>query len=1393
MSVPLFVLDPMEFFKRKCIDAPKTETTTQSITDPQTDPMTESTTTQNPDSTTSSKLPSWIDTEECPVYNEQACTHQERLIVISFDGFRSSYMDDWKSVTPNLQKLRNCGIDSGYMIPSFPTSTFPNHYTIATGLYPESHGIVDNVFNDFTMNTTFSLGDAEQKFNPDYYGGEPIWQTVSKQGKTSAVLFWPGSDVPDYPDYWTLYDDSVPLEKRLGTVINWVDGNDENGVEMPKHADLMMTYWEDPDAIGHGYGPDAPEVGEVMKFIDGELGKFFDELYSRDALNCINLIIMTDHGMAGVKGEEAETLDTFLPNIDLDNEVFTRSGVPASIGKSLSQPDAWEHLKPEIIEALDCKMGFDNSSLRPSRILEKTDDLPVRLHWFNNDRINNVVLLMEDQKVEKTQADINPPTGVVGKHGFDNNMPEMRSTFLAMGPAFKDLYENRDHHFQNIEVYNIFSKILGVIPAANNGTVGALNYLMNEDSKETIETPIHTPIFVKDEAINKESTCSCDLWKTFGQDVENLNERLYLPHEIEEVKSLEKHLPFGISSENVEVFVQEDFVLFKNPQMASFTYNNHRFIDSAQEVEHCIRPDPRTELDNCFESESHMFLFPPSLSANPISLTDALTNLNIISNIDDPLKNLWKAIQRKYLLKWVNQDAGLVPNIQIGPVFRDGDSRPSHVFIIIQEINEKTNMPPEGYGTYHDLDSNINFVLPNWKTEPCDFDLASDFVVQRIMSLHFASIHDIELLLGNVKFMPKLYNLENKDNFEGYTGNEEILKKKLKISDHFWPGINYDSQTDYNTWRIPYQSVNETKYSVGLEVDLKQTSMGTREWDYFNGTSSASFNIQASELKQASNSARLVIHMNNIVLLENPVMKVENKTGFMEVTNWFYVKEYQFIVMYLPEEIANEKGNIRISVGFSKYRGGLDGLSGLYRSAYQDESGINHNLITTQCQTIDGRRIFAMFDEPGYKGEISAQVCADTDDINSYNSISNMPNAGVQDKCTIFQPTPAMSGYLFALTVTDFKSKNGTTLDGVSTGIYARASSVDSGLVDHALEITPKILDGYTGLFDVAYPLPKSDQFAMPDFDAGAMENWGIVIYREVYIQWNATTDAELGRKGVTMVVAHELAHQWFGNLVTVSWWNETFLNEGFATFVEYPGATFTDTGYDMETMYQYEPLQGAFQVDAVLDSRPIVDPNVNTPAEIGGTFDTISYDKGSAFLRMINGVLGDNLFYKGITNYLNENKYGSGSYIDLLENWDRVVNENPENITTPLPAGSDMLDTFDGWLTQNGYPLVTVATCESDENKWCVSQNRFLYLPEEVTNVYNVNLSPKIMSCNAENSCDYIEVDRNFYSILWLPETKEQVVLCNKVFEGKDIYPILNTNQKGFFKVLYPELIDIR
>jgi len=371
------------------------------------------------------------------------------VILISLDGFRYDYIDKYHP--PTMEALAKDGVRAKWMIPSFPTKTFPNHYTIVTGLYPEHHGIVENNVYDF--GEVFKMDDRGQVRDPKWWWGEPIWVTAEKQGQIASSYFWPGSEAKiedTYATYWRSYNGKVPNTMRIDELLHNFDQPAD------KRPTFLVSYFSVTDDVGHEFGPDAVETKYAVWEVDGYIGRLMDGLKARKIDKKVNIIIVADHGMANVDVRHATFLDDYF-DFDLTEKILWTNEIVQIFPKKGKTDAIYGKIK----------------SL-PHTTCWKKEDIPARLHYNEGRRVAPIVCSSEEgwitsnhKRYDDWYKDIEERDRPRGAHGYDNKYKEMMATFIAHGAAFRKGYVAEP--FENIEVYNLMCEILGLKPARNDG------------------------------------------------------------------------------------------------------------------------------------------------------------------------------------------------------------------------------------------------------------------------------------------------------------------------------------------------------------------------------------------------------------------------------------------------------------------------------------------------------------------------------------------------------------------------------------------------------------------------------------------------------------------------------------------------------------------------------------------------------------------------------------------------------------------------------------------------------------------------------------------------------------------------------------------------------------
>lgn len=364
------------------------------------------------------------------------------VILVSLDGFRADYLDTYSA--PTLRGIQDRGV-SAVMTPSFPSKTFPNHYSLVTGLYPESHGIVANTMYDPVFDATFTLSNGEGN-KGRWWGGEPLWVTAEQQNVRSACMFWPGSSAEikgTRPSLWVAYDETMPYSSRAQQVVEWLE---RPARERPQFVTL---YFEEPDHTGHEYGPDDSHVADAVARVDAAVGDLLSTLERRGLAEQVNVLVVADHGMAATAADRVIYLDEIIDMARVD--VIDWSPVFAAFP---TDPEDLDALVAELqtVEHMTCG---------------RKEDLPARFHYHRHRRIPPLVCVADEGWATTTR---DYPFRAGGSHGYDNELASMQALFVAQGPAFRRGYA-RAERVANVHLYELMAHILGVDAAVNNGTL----------------------------------------------------------------------------------------------------------------------------------------------------------------------------------------------------------------------------------------------------------------------------------------------------------------------------------------------------------------------------------------------------------------------------------------------------------------------------------------------------------------------------------------------------------------------------------------------------------------------------------------------------------------------------------------------------------------------------------------------------------------------------------------------------------------------------------------------------------------------------------------------------------------------------------------------------------
>uniref|UniRef100_A0A8C3V845 Aminopeptidase n=2 Tax=Catharus ustulatus TaxID=91951 RepID=A0A8C3V845_CATUS len=564
----------------------------------------------------------------------------------------------------------------------------------------------------------------------------------------------------------------------------------------------------------------------------------------------------------------------------------------------------------------------------------------------------------------------------------------------------------------------------------------------------------------------------------------------------------------------------------------------------------------------------------------------------------------------------------------------------------------------------------------------------------------------------------------------------------------------------WNRWRLP-ATLKPESYEVTLQPFLTPDA---NNMYIFKGNSSVVFVCeQATDL--------ILIHSNKLNYSMqgsfHATLQAEGGGSAPAISRTWLETSTQYLVVQLSAPLQQGQ-RYRL---FSSFTGELaDDLAGFYRSEYT-ESGIQHVVATTQMQAADARKAFPCFDEPAMKATFKVTMIHPSE----YKAISNMPaNAtrqvdidGQSWNVTEFDTTPRMSTYLLAFIVSNFSYVEDNS-SNKQIRIWGRPKAIDDeGQGEYALSVTGRILTFFEGHYNTTYPLPKSDQVGLPDFNAGAMENWGLVTYRENSLLFHPEYSSIANKERVVTVIAHELAHQWFGNLVTLRWWNDLWLNEGFASYVEYLGADSAEQSWNIKDLMVLNEVHDVMATDALASSHPLSfrEEEINTPAQISEVFDSIAYSKGASVLRMLSTFLTEEIFKQGLQSYLHTFSYNNTVYTDLWVHLQEAVQKN--NVQLPGTISSIM----DRWTLQMGFPVVTVNTADGT-----ISQKHFLLDPNSTVD------RPSDFNYTWIVPITWMTGNNQGNETYWLTKVSD----TNSNFTLSTTWLLLNINVTGYFRVNY-------
>ncbi|XP_072037073.1 aminopeptidase N-like [Amphiura filiformis] len=565
--------------------------------------------------------------------------------------------------------------------------------------------------------------------------------------------------------------------------------------------------------------------------------------------------------------------------------------------------------------------------------------------------------------------------------------------------------------------------------------------------------------------------------------------------------------------------------------------------------------------------------------------------------------------------------------------------------------------------------------------------------------------------------------------------------------------------TPGNIWdnpRLP-EDIIPLHYSIDLTIDLDNFT--------FSGTSSM-------QIMCISKTNVILLHGNQLTINTERVRLelADDVVGMVpNVVDVRLYPENHFILVEL-EDTLEENVEYLLTVEF---QGKLqDDLVGLYRSSYTTPLGDTRWIAATFFSPTNARRAFPCFDEPGLKANFTFSITH----RQGYMALANMNEAGPPEPgpsdgwlTTRFLTTPKMSTYIICYTVMDFVYKETYTTSGVRIRAWSREEVIDG--VTYGMDLHRDILQYYEQYFDFSFPLAKIDVVALSDFLPSAMENWGLITYKESSLLFVPDVTSTSTQQSICTVIAHELGHQYFGNLVTHAWWDYILLKEGFASYMEYTGVPHVEPDWNLETQALILDLHYVMEDDALASSRP-VEVQVETSDEVSQLFDSIAYNKGASILRMCRSFLGEPTFQKGLKIYINRFAYQTATNDELWDCLQEAADEDGLDL--------DVATIMHTWVLQMGYPVVNITRDYTDNDviNFQADQKRFLQDPKANTSTHYDDLGyvwwvPLTFSSSSSPESD---------PLVWMENGPAEATVEGATSD----WLLVNLDQTGFYRVNY-------
>ncbi len=532
-----------------------------------------------------------------------------------------------------------------------------------------------------------------------------------------------------------------------------------------------------------------------------------------------------------------------------------------------------------------------------------------------------------------------------------------------------------------------------------------------------------------------------------------------------------------------------------------------------------------------------------------------------------------------------------------------------------------------------------------------------------------------------------------------------------------------------NSVKRLYGQFRPTNYKIEINPNIKT--------DTFTGK------VVISGTKVGPSSSRITLHQLDLRITNSNVIlhtKTENKV--INISRINYHPKFNELRIHFDSKIRSGKYTLEL-----EFKGKISkDLSGMYISQNKIGNSVK-KIITTQFESHSAREVFPCIDEPEAKATFDLTIIHPSDKtvLSNTQVVKNSQLSKTETKTT-FATTPIMSTYLLAFIIGDLEYRESKTKNGTVVRSYATGDKID--YVDFSLEVAVKCIDFYNDYFDIPYPIDKCDLIALPDFASGAMENWGCITFREQAMLVDPKRTSLASKQYIATVIAHELSHQWFGNLVTMKWWTDLWLNEGFATWMEYFAIDHLFPDWGLWIQFIVDEQQVAFNLDSLENTHPI-EVRVNHPDEIRTIFDSISYSKGASAIHMLHEFVGADSFRLGLQNYLKKYSYKNTDTNDL---WNAIG----------TAANKPVAEFMSAWTSQKGYPIIE---CKTSESRVELSQKRFSYKADDsIDELWPVAL-----------------ISKNPY----LPEILDRKA---RSYRGKFDVIKLNNGQTGFYRVIYDD-----